>query len=267
MKTNTVARRTVLILMLAIHVGIDVFLVSCVSLVDQRWTLFPWRAIGYVLMSLPIAQGCLIALWAATSRTRFALRLPAALVGAGFALIVLLKMLLRSVFDDPGAAALSFAMITQLLSILILVNGGRFAWRQFRAWRTGRTEADQRSTQFSIGQLLLWTTFLAVVLGTGRMALGWLGWTTHVFNNELFYVCQILAILNGLYAIMVLGLFSVRVRWPIRVLLFPLAVAACGAVAWIAALAMTKCFDGLSGPDVVVFVTLAVPQVIYHTGV
>ena len=261
---NITARRNVLLLVLIVHVAIDAVLISSVSLHDQRWIVFPWRVVGFVLMALPISQSCLIALWAATSQRPFALRLPAALVGSVFPLIVLTRMIGMPV-SHPNTPVFVFVLITQLLTILILVNGGRFARRLFWTQPTGATAADTQSTQFSIWQLLLWTAILASILGVGKTIFAWCGWTANVFAIEFFYFCQIVAVGNALCTLIVWGLFAVRVRWPVRILSFPLVVAACGAVMWLATLVMSMCFAKVWASDVHFLMMLAASQIIYHT--
>lgn len=257
------AKRDALLLVLAVHVAIDVFLISTVSIYDL-YAMTLGMVVGYAMIVWPMSQGCLIAIWAANSRMRFSLRLPLALTGTVAALIALLGLW---EFDVSGSDAPGFAfmLITQLAAILLLVNGGRLMRRQFRLWRSGWTEADARPTQFSLRQMLIWTAVLAFILGTGKALFGWLGWTADILVQGEFQICQILAVYNALYALLTLAPFTVRVRWPVRILLFSLAVAGSGALAC----SMPLVFACLSSfPQVVgipISLMLAAPQVIYHT--
>ena len=254
-----IARRDALLLVLVVHLAIDVVLVSRGEIGNPP-PIIPDLAMAYAMLVWPMSQGCLIAIWAANSRMRFWLRLPLSLAGTAVAWIVLTRML-----EEMDAPEFALMLITQLAAILLIINAGRLVRRQFRLWRWGWTETDARATQFSLRQLLTWTAILAVLLGTGKAFFGWLGWTTDIFFEEGFRTLQLLAVYNVLYALLVFGLFTIRVRWPARIILFFLAVAACGALAW----SMALILELLSGPaplEIVVMATLiAAPQIVYLT--
>ena len=129
------SRHVVVALVLAVHLGVDTFLTL------GNLTGYPYAATGFAVIAWPMAQSCLIALWAATGRVRFSLRLLLALTGTTAAWIVLLRVFEFSVpYSD--AAGSTFMLISQLLTVLLLVNAGRLVRRQFRLWRSGWTEAD-----------------------------------------------------------------------------------------------------------------------------
>jgi hypothetical protein len=258
-----IARRVTVALILAVHVAMDAFLISSVSLNNSTWTL-PDIVTEFAFPALPIAQGCLIALWMATARMRFSLRLPLALLGTVAPLIVLLR-LLGNIVSGPDAPAFTFMLITQLLTILILINGGRLVRRQLRLWRSGWTAVDARPLQFSLRQLLLWTAILAIILGIGKTVFGWLGWTADLFFDKEFYLYVLFAVYNAVYALLTLALFTVRVRRPVRILLFLLFVGSVGALACSMPLAYEWLFGIQSAPDVFESLMLAAAQIIYHT--
>ena len=257
-----IARRNALLLILAIHLGVDVALLSRARMENLPNT-FWGIVIAFSLLSWPLSQGCLIAIWAATGRMRFSLRLPLALTGTVPALGILFRLVDLGAFD-ADAPVFTAILLTQFLAVLFLANAGRFVRRQFRRWRSGGAEAGARPIQFSLRQLLLWTAVLAIILGTGKAVFGWLGWTADILVDEAFLSFQMLAVCNALCGLWLLGLFTVRVRWPVRILLFPLVVAACGAWAWLMGMVVDRFFG--QGPNVVVgLLMLAAAQIVYNT--
>ncbi len=257
-----IARRDVLLLVVAIHAAIDVALIAwgtTENLPDTSWGM----AIAYSLIAWPMSQGCLLAIWAATGRMRFSLRLPLALAGTAIALIALFKIFAHGGPYSPSPV-FAFILITQLLATLLLIGGGRLVHRLFRHWRSGWTEISPRFTQFSLRQLLIWTAVLALILGTAQGLSEWLGWTTHILRHQDFQAYRMLALYNVLSALLVFGVFIARVRWPVRILLFPLAVAACGALMWLTLL-LTGRLYGPRSSVLLVSPMLAAPQFLYHT--
>lgn len=256
-----IARRDVLLLVLVVHLGVDVLLILRASRAPTTW----WvpTLIDYALAVLPLAQGCLIALWAATARVPFSLRLPLALVATVIPFVVSLWQF-ESTLSGPGAY-FAFTLLAQLLIILILINVGRLVRRQLRFWRSARAEVDNLPTQFSLRQLLLWTAILAFILGTGKALFGWLGWTTELFNHENLCFFGSFALYNALYALLAFAVFTGQVRWPVRILLFALVVFAGGALACSMPLVQERLFGMRSGLDVVFSLILAAPQLVYHT--
>ena len=256
-----IARRNALFMVLAVHVAIDLLLAWNGTIGESPPTI-PNLAIVYAMIVWPMSQACLIAIWAANSRMRFSLRLVLALAGTAAAWIVLFRLLGPSAFDGPEFA---FMLITQLVAILLIINAGRLVRRQFRIWRSGWTEADARRTQFSLRQMLMWTAILAIILGTGKALFARLGWTVDMLIDEAFYTLQLFAAFNVLYALLVFGLFTIRVWWPVRITLFLLVVAGCGALGWLMVLIMELITRPAPLETLSMAMLVAAPQVIYHT--
>jgi hypothetical protein len=262
MKIGT--RHVIVALVLAVHLGVDAFLISSVSLLaDPVWAP-PNFVIIFAIMAVPLAQGCLIALWLATSRMRLALRLPLALAGTATALFVLIRLLDIDA-SDPNGPGFTFLLISQALTVLILINADRLVRRQSRLWRSGWTEADARRTQFSLRQLLIWTAVLAITLGTGKALFEWLGWTGGMFAGEQFYTFQVLAMYDAMYAMLILATSTARVRWATRIVLFALSVGGAGALACTMPWTFRLLFGAQNGLDVSRALMISVPQIVYHT--
>jgi hypothetical protein len=253
------ARRVTLGVVLAVHLGVDAWLISICVLKYTGW-MPSWFLFAFAVLSVPMAQGCLIGLWAATASMRFSLRLPLGLTGTMLPLIVFFWI------GGGGAHGMAFSlmMITQLLLILGLVGGGRLIRRHFGVRRYGRTAADAARIQFSLRQMLIWTAVLALLLGTGKAIFTWLGWTEAPYAFNWVCLFQIPAVYNVLYALSVLGLFTIRVRWQVRILLLPLVVAACGALACSMPRVLRLLFDADGGLDVPVSLMISGSQIVYH---
>ena len=255
-----IARRDALLLVVVVHVAIDVVLISR-GAIDS--STIPGVVQG-ALAAFPMAQGCLIAIWAANGRIRFFLRLPVAMLAMLVPLIALLRVTATNK-SDLYAPAFAFLLLTQLLTILILINGGRLVRRLHRLWRSGWTAADARPMQFTLRQMLLWTAILALIMGTGKALFGWLGWTADVFVGEEFYAVQLFAVYNAVYALLTLTLFTAPVRWQTRILLIPWFALGVGALACSMPL-VSQYMPGIKWwLDVYEALLLAIPQFIYHT--
>ncbi len=255
-KMKLASRHVVVALVLAIHLGVDALMI--IGLLTWYGEIADFAAIAW-----PMAQGCLLAIWAAIGRTRFSLRLPLALAGTIVAWFALLGVTWSDAEEAAGYAVL---LAVQLLAILLLSGGGRLLRRQFRLWRSEWTETDARTTQFSLRQLLLLTALVAIILGSGKAACGWLGWNSNLPGlGRICVICSVLAICNSMYALLALAFIAVKVPWPMRILLFLLLVASVGGLAC----SMHFFFQwplGYQGRLSVSFcLMLAASQVIYHT--
>ncbi len=253
------ARRVVVATVLAAHLGLDAWLISICVLKYTGW-MPSWFLFAFAVLSVPMAQGCLIGLWAATAPMRFSLRLPLGLTGTMLPLIVFFWI------GGGGHLGMAFSlmMITQLLLILGLVDAGRLIRRHLRVRRYGRTAADAARIQFSLRQMLIWTAVLALLLGTGKAIFTWLGWTNVPYAFDWVCLFQIPAVYNVLYALLALGLFTIRVRWQVRILLLPLVVAACGALACSMPWVLRLLFGADGGLDVPVSLMISGSQTVYH---
>lgn len=260
------ARRDTLLLVLAAHAAIDVFLIFCVSLNTvqiRSWTL-PNKVIVHALLAFPMAQACLIGLWAATGGMRLSLRLPFGLLALAAPLMVVVRFLEIDA-PSPNGPYFAFMLITQLLIILVLIGGGRLLLQEFWPWRSERTEADIRATQFSLGQVFVWTALLALIVGIGKTLFDRLGWTGDVFAEAGFYSFPVFAFYNALCVLLVLALFSLRVRWPMRVALFPLFAIGGWALASSTPWTLRLLFGTCGGMNASTSLMISMPQMVYHT--
>lgn len=247
------SRETVVIcLVLTAHVVVDLLLL-----------IGDWEARGgadLFLLTWPLSQGSLIAMWAAISRMRSYLRLPAGLLGMCWTWFLTVGVLGGVSLHGAESAGWAAMSATQALSILILTTAGYLIGHQIKRRRSGVTEGDSRPLQFSLGFLLLWTTLLAMMLGLGRTVFAKLGWTTEVTQWEYFWFCPVLGACNAVFALLVLGSLIGHTWLIARILLATVLIGVLGYSQWHLFVFL---FGETGGMKIGEFITLAAFQAVY----
>ncbi len=207
-----------------------------------------------VFLAWPLSQGSLIALWAGISRARSYVRFPIAVVATAWAWYVAMIVL-----SGPELAGWATMFATQALIVCVAISAGRLLWR-WRRLRRGSQSEEPLIPQYSLRFLLLWTTLLSIMLGTGRTVFARLGWTSDVVGSEYFYFFPVLGLHNAVFALLVFASLVGR-TWLLRRILMALVLIF--AVGYFEIDVFSFAFENAGGPSLADFLFLAGFQAAY----
>lgn len=165
--------------------------------------------LSLILFSIPIGQASLLAIWAAMSSVRSYVRFPLALAGITWMFFLVTWTLNYDILQEHSAL-MAMMLATQAVTIFLVVGTARVIWGIIRHRRCERTAP---AAQYSIASLLLWTTLLAVTLGTLKLACMRLGWSESVVNDRFFAFTSTVGVYNAVLAILVLATLTNGLRW------------------------------------------------------
>jgi hypothetical protein len=155
-------RRTLLLMLLALFALLNVAFNHAGPTLD----LVGPQDSAHMMLGGFFAQACLLAVWAALGRQPLARRVPGALgVAALLGLSASWGEARHRLDDAEGFISATLMMVLVGLQAMLLIP-----WRRCFQWRI-HTSADascSQSSQFSLKQLLLWTTAAAVILALAR---------------------------------------------------------------------------------------------------
>ena len=221
---------------------------------------YPWDGYGGVMgmvkQAWVLAQGCLIALWAAASRRTWYVRLPALLIGTAWTWYLVMGPWVDGL-KDPGFAV---TLATQAVCILVIGRPGYLIWRQKSAAAEDPAPGGRLPSQFSLVSLLVWTTVLAVALALGRLVFLGAGWELPPERLEEILFFAVFGVYHGLYALLIFASLVGRYLLPVRII---------AAVALIAGLAFAErpffmsVFGTVKDADLTEFLVLAFVQTGY----
>lgn len=182
-------------ILLTVHLAMAAAVALLVPGPSQVNLIFPAVAFGSVF-----SQMSLLAVYVALGPTRLAVRIPA----VGFLAVTSCMAFACYVVRTDGPVSIGLltgsAMLMQWLAIqtpLWVVRLKR-GWRLSTADRT-TTESIRAETQFTIAQLLVWTTCVAALLGIGKYAFG--GQSLGQDNKNWYVICGLLLVFNVLLAL------------------------------------------------------------------
>ena len=187
------------------HLMADLLLISSVWFLEHEHLL--------VVISLPLSQCSLAAVWAASSNMSTYVRFAAAPAGAVAAWYMLTQILPWGI-GEPVSAAWAIALAIQTFTIVVAIRLYR-SLLNLRA-RPGEEPNHPIRSLFSYDllTLMLWTTVLAFGAGFIRYGQVQWGWTAGGIDWDYSAAILIIGVFNALLAVLWVWAFAVgQWRW------------------------------------------------------